>query len=225
MQNKFHYDTQAGAAIYSPLILKFYDWWVLEFSNRYAWECPTHSILLPFFQQHLGVKHLDVGVGTGYYLSHSQFYSEQKITLLDLNPSSLESAGNRIAHLQPLLIKEDILNPSGALAHQRFDSISLFYLLHCLPGNMLEKATTVFELLHRHLTVDGTLYGATILGGDKVTHNWLGRRLMRLYNRKEIFGNQHDTLSDLEFVLSRYFAKVNVQQYGQVALFSAKLPV
>ncbi|MFK0380254.1 class I SAM-dependent methyltransferase [Pandoraea sp. NPDC090278] len=222
MQAKLNHDTQAGAAVYTPLVLKIYDWWVLEFSNRYAWRCPTRSVLLPFFQQHLSANHLDVGVGTGYYLAHSSFSTEQKVALLDLNRNSLESALTRIAHLQPLLIQEDILKPSGALGHQRFDSISLFYVLHCLPGNMPDKAA-IFELLHRHLTADGTLYGTTILGGDEVVHNWLGRRLMKLYNRKGIFGNQHDTLADLESALSRYFAKVSVQQYGRVALFTAKL--
>lgn len=222
MRNKLDHNTQNGAAVYSPLVLKIYDWWVLGFSNRYAWQCPTRSVLLPFFQKHLSANHLDIGVGTGYYLAHSSFPENQKIALLDLNRNSLESACSPIAHLQPLLIQEDILKPSGALGHQRFDSISLFYLLHCLPGNMVEKATAAFELLQRHLTADGTLYGATILG-DQFAHNWLGRRLMKLYNKKGIFGNRDDTLSGLESALARYFAKVSVRQHGKVALFTAKL--
>jgi SAM-dependent methyltransferase len=222
MQKKADQNTQDGAAVYSPLVLKLYDLWVLGFSNRYAWQCSTRSVLLPFFQQHLSANHLDIGVGTGYYLSHSSFSAKQKIALLDLNPNSLESASVPIAHLQPLLIQEDILNPTGILGHQRFDSISLFYLLHCLPGNFAEKAVAVFELLHRHMNAGGTLYGATILG-DEVAHNWLGSRLMKLYNKKGIFGNRSDTLSGLESALNRYFTKVNVRQHGKVALFSAQL--
>ncbi|MFZ6875709.1 methyltransferase [Undibacterium sp. Di27W] len=222
MQHKVNQGTRDGAAVYSPLVLKAYDLWVLGFSNRYAWQCPTRSVLLPFFQQHLSANHLDVGVGTGYYLAHSSFSAKQKIALLDLNRNSLAAASAPIAHLLPLLIQEDILNPNGALGNQKFDSISLFYLLHCLPGNIREKAAQAFELLHQHLTVGGTLYGATILG-DHVAHNWLGRRLMRLYNKKGIFGNHDDTLSDLESALTRYFTKVNVRQHGKVALFSAEL--
>ncbi|WP_337882842.1 class I SAM-dependent methyltransferase [Chromobacterium haemolyticum] len=225
MQSKLTHDSQAGAAVYSPLVLKVYDWWVLGVSNQWAWRCPTRSVLLPFFQQHLGVNHLDVGVGTGYYLAHSAFAPEQKITLLDLNANSLASACARIADVGPLLIQENILKPSGALGDLCFDSISLFYVLHCLPGRMEEKAAAVFDLLHRHLSADGTLYGATILGGDQVAHNYFGRRLMKLYQRKGIFGNQHDSLEDLESVLSRYFSMVSVRQYGRVALFSAKHPV
>lgn len=223
MKKNLNHDAQRSAAIYSPLVLKIYDLWVLGFSNRYAWKCPTRSVLLPFFQQNLSANHLDIGVGTGYYLSKSSFHDKQEIALLDLNRNSLESACAPIAHLHPLLIKEDVLNPTGALENKRFDSISLFYLFHCLPGNIENKASTVFELLHRHLNPGGTIYGATILG-NQVDHNWLGRRLMTLYNKKGIFGNQEDTLSGLESSLAQYFSSVNVHQYGKVALFSAKQP-
>lgn len=222
MQNMQARNTQAGAAIYSPLLLKMYDGLVLGLSNQYAWQCATNSVLLPFFQQKLSANHLDVGVGSGYFLAHSSFDPEQKVTLLDLNHNSLEAASAPIAHLQPVLIQEDILNPTGALGQQKFDSISMFYLLHCLPGDMEEKASAVFGLLQQHLTVDGILYGATILGDD-AGHNWLGRQLIRLYNKKGIFGNQHDTLAGLQAALSRHFGKVDVQQHGKVALFSAKL--
>lgn len=222
MHNRQNHNTRAGAAIYSPLLLKVYDDLVLGLSNRYAWQCSTRSILLPFFQQYLSANHLDVGVGSGYFLAHCAFGQNQKLTLLDLNRNSLAAASAPIAHLQPLLIQEDILNPSGALGQQKFDSISVFYLLHCLPGSMEEKASAVFGLLQQHLTVGGTLYGATILG-DQSGHNWPGRQLMRLYNKQGIFGNRYDTLSALESALSSHFDKVRVQQQGKVALFSAKM--
>ena len=222
MQNKQDHNTRAGAAIYSPLTLKVYDWFVLGLSNQYAWQCSTPAVLLPFFQQQLSASHLDVGVGSGYFLAHSTFHPQQKVTLLDLNRNSLEAASAPIAHVQPVLIQEDILNPRGALGQQKFDSISLFYLLHCLPGAIDDKADAVFGLLSQHLTAGGTLYGATILG-NQANHNWLGRQLMQVYNKKGIFGNQHDTLAGLQAALSRYFGKVDVQQHGKVALFSARL--
>lgn len=219
MKFKSNHRTEDGARVYSPLVLRMYDWWVLGFSNRYAWRCPTRSVLLPFFQKHLSENHLDVGVGTGYFLKNSMLPSKQRITLLDLNRNSLESACTKIAHLQPLLIQEDILNPRGALEQRTFDSISLFGLLHCLPGDMPAKAP-VFEFLSRHLSTNGTLYGVSVLG-DCVAHNWLGSRLMKLYNKKGIFGNQCDTLTELQSTLSRYFTKVTVTQHGKVALFTA----
>lgn len=217
-------DSEHGAAVYSDRVLKIYDRWVLGFSNNYAWKCPTDAVLLPFFQQHLSSNHLDVGVGSGYYLAHSADKPGQKVTLLDLNDNSLKAAASRIANLQPTLVRDDVLQPSGALGDRTFDSISLFYLLHCLPGTMTDKARKVFSTLGTHLTPGGELYGATILG-DEANHNWLGRRLMGLYNRKGIFGNRHDTLASLQSALSEYFAKVTVWQVGKVALFRAEMPL
>ena len=214
-------DSELGAAVYSDRVLKIYDRWVLGFSNHYAWKCPTKAVLLPFFRQHLSTNHLDVGVGSGYYLAHSSDKPEQQVTLLDLNDNSLRAAGSRIAHLQPSLVRDDVLQPSGALGDRKFDSISLFYLLHCLPGNMAEKGSKVFSTLGPHLSSGGVLYGATILG-DEVNHNGLGRRLMGLYNRKGIFGNQHDTQTDLQSVLTEHFAEVAVWKVGKVALFTAQ---
>lgn len=74
-----NFDTEKGAAIYSPLMLKLYDWWVLGISNRYAWRCSTDAVLLPFFRQHVGRRHLDVGVGTGFYPVHAGFHQFPRV--------------------------------------------------------------------------------------------------------------------------------------------------
>lgn len=213
-----------GAAVYSPRVLKIYDRWVLGFSNSYAWKCPTAGVLLPFFRKHLSADHLDVGVGSGYYLAHSPARPGQQVTLLDLNENSLRAAASRIAALQPAQVREDVLLPAGALGERRFGSISLFYLLHCLPGPMAVKGDAVFGLLRRHLSSGGIVYGATILG-DASGHNGIGRRLMKLYNRKGIFGNREDTLAALESALKRHFGRVAVWQHGHVALFRAEIPL
>ena len=217
-------DSEHGAAVYSDRVLKIYDRWVLGFSNNHAWKCPTDAVLLPFFRQHLSSDHLDVGVGSGYYLAHSSDKPGQQVTLLDLNDNSLKAAASRIAHLQPSLVRDDVLQSSGALGDRKFDSISLFYLLHCLPGNMTDKARKVFSALGPYLTPGGVLYGATILG-DEANHNWLGRRLIALYNRKGIFGNRRDTLATLQSSLTEYFGKVALWQVGKVALFRAEMPL
>lgn len=216
--------TQGGAAIYSDRVLKLYDWWVLGLSNSHAWKCPTDVVLMPLFQEHLSANHLDVGVGSGFYLANSPNSPGQHITLFDLNENSLRAAATRIARSSPALIHGDIIQPGDALAGRKFDSISLFYLLHCLPGRMEEKAPLVFATLANHLSTTGVLYGATILG-DEVNHNWLGRRLMKLYNRKGIFGNADDTLASLQAALTGRFSKVAVWRHGKVALFRAETPL
>jgi ubiquinone/menaquinone biosynthesis C-methylase UbiE len=212
--------TEVGAAIYSPLALKLYDLWVLGFSNRWAWECPTQSILLPFYRKHIGQNHLEVGAGTGFYPANACARANQRISLLDLNPNTLNTASRRIGKAVVKTHMADILAPLPTLEGQGFDSISLFYLLHCLPGDMTHKSKA-FASLKSWLKPDGILFGATILGDD-ASHNWVGRRLMKLYNRKGVFGNRADTEESLRNGLEGHFERVEVRRHGKVALFSAK---
>lgn len=216
-------DTESGASIYSPFVLALYDAWVLGISNRHAWRCPTTEVLLPFFRKHAGAVHLDVGVGTGFYPARARLPQTTRVTLLDLNPSSLQAARRRLDRATTTIVRHDVMHPLPARRMGHFDAISLFYLLHCLPGSMAEKAC-VFAHLKRHLAPDGVLYGATILG-DAAAHNRFGRRLMALYNRKGIFGNRDDTQASLEAALARHFARVEVRVVGTVALFEARQPL
>ncbi|HAT1685236.1 TPA: class I SAM-dependent methyltransferase [Klebsiella oxytoca] len=211
--------THPGAAVYNALTLRLYDWWVLQMSNRHAWRCPTESTLLPFFLAHLSPAHLDIGVGTGYYLQKTP--DNSRISLMDMNRHSLNAAERRAgkARIHDTL-PHDICEPLPPGWRGRFDSVSLFYLLHCLPGAMADKSMAV-----RHaamaLTGTGTLYGATILGKG-VRHNAFGRKLMTVYNRKGIFCNTNDTAEDLHQGLSDIFDDVEVSMTGTVALFSAR---
>jgi len=59
-------DTRKGAAAYTPLALAFYDLAVLGFSNSFVWQCAS-QVLLDFYNQHISDKHLDIGVGTGFF--------------------------------------------------------------------------------------------------------------------------------------------------------------
>ncbi len=65
------------------------------------------------------------------------------------------------------------------------------------------------------------IFGSTLLQGG-VTPNSLARRLMRLYNSKGIFSNQHDDLDGPAQELGRRFRDVSIQIAGCVALFSAR---
>lgn len=216
-------DTWPGSAVYGSLVLKLYDAWVLGMSNRLAWRCSTKRVLLPFYRHHVGEHHLEVGVGSGFYPAHADFRAEHQATLLDLNEHTLATAACRLGHTQTTQLVGDIMKPLTMLEGCHFDSIALFYLLHCLPGTMNEKAH-VFAQLKAHLAPDGVLFGATVLG-DEAGHNLFGRALQRIYNRKGIFDNRHDTLESLRAALSLHFAKVSVDQEGVVALFVASTPL
>lgn len=221
--NTVNHDTDKGAAVYSPLVLMIYDWWVLGISNRYAWRCPTTAVLLPFFRQHIGQRHLDVGVGTGFYPARAGLPASIRVTLLDLNPGSLHAAQRRLKRSSTQVVRHDVTTPLPGRVGRNLDSISLFYLLHCLPGTMAEKGQ-VFGHLKEHLAPGGVLYGATILG-DGADHNRFGRKLMAVYNRKGIFGNRGDTRDALEHALRQHFAQVDIRIVGTVALFEARQPI
>jgi ubiquinone/menaquinone biosynthesis C-methylase UbiE len=217
------YDSQAshaGQAAYSPWVLRIYDWFVLGFSCTFAWRCPS-GVLLDHYQHHVGPHHLDVGVGSGYFLDHCKFpVPEPRIALLDLNQSSLAFTARRIARMSPRTYCADVLQPLSV--DETYDSIGLGFLLHCLPGDMDHKAKAIANLVPV-LRSDGVLFGSTIFGSG-VSHNILGRTLMRAYNRKGIFSNLNDSEESLRKVLERYFAEVTIRRHGTVGLFVARRP-
>lgn len=212
---------EKGARIYTPLILKICDLWVLQISNNYAWRCHTENILLRHFQINMATKHLDIGVGTGYYIANIKDGSNN-ITLLDLNPNSLTAAAKRIGgHRISHVLQHDIFNPLPESEREQYDSVSMYYLLHCLQGSMHEKLRAI-EHASQALKPDGLLHGATILG-EGVEHNGFGRYLMSVYNKKGIFSNAADSCEGLRVVLERYFNKVDIHLYGVVAVFTASV--
>jgi SAM-dependent methyltransferase len=211
-----------GAAVYTRPFLRIYDWWVLGIVNSLSWRCSTTKILLPFFASHLPSNHLDIGVGPGYYLSHCSLTPEHHITLMDLNKNSLETTNARIGNVARMF-KGDALAPSlPFMKEEKFESISLIYLLHCMPGP-LERKKVLFENLREYLADDGVLYGTTILGKD-VKHNLFGKFLMLFLNTVGIFGNWGDSEEGYEAALKENFEDVDVRVVEVVLLFTAKKP-
>jgi len=132
----------AGQAIYTPSTLRNYDWFVLGFPNRFLWHCPT-SELRALSRRNVAARHLDVGVGTGYFLDRVAWpVAQPAITFLDFNPNCLAAAAKRIARYAPTAVQADVFQPLPVPGP--FDSVGLCYLLHCLPGTMGEKAA-VFD--------------------------------------------------------------------------------
>jgi ubiquinone/menaquinone biosynthesis C-methylase UbiE len=208
----------AGQAVYTDLVLKVYDIWVLGITNSYIWKCPTFKIL-KHFNQHVSSNHLDIGVGTGYYLDKCNFQSKPRIALMDLNLNSINTAAKRIDRYQLEKYQQNILEPIKAPI-KPFDSISINYLLHCLPGTIYEKSTA-FDTILPILNDGGVLFGSTVLQGD-IQRNFVAKKLMNIYNKKGIFSNQNDTLKGLEESLKKRFNTCGIEVIGCVALFWAK---
>lgn len=212
-------EVERGQRIYTPFVLRAYDLFVLGFSNRFAWGCPSRT-MLERYDRLVGGRHLDIGVGTGWYLDRCAWPVEQpEITLLDLNENSLAVAARRLARYAPQTTRASVLDPLP-LGERRFESAAANYLLHCLPGRIEAKAATVAANVRPHLEPGGVLFGSTILGRD-VPHNRLGRRLMKLYNAKGIFSNAEDDERGLARGLASVLGDVEIEVVDTVALFTA----
>ena len=214
-------DAHAGQAVYSPFVLTLYDMGVLGLSCRWLWRCPA-SILLAHYQQNISGNHLDVGVGSGYFLDKVNFPAlNPRVALMDLNPNSLDFCSRRIDRYQPQNLQRNVLEPIDYQG-DKFDSLGMNLLLHCLPGTMLEKACA-FDHLLPLLNPGARVFGATILQGD-VPRNLAARGAMKVYNRKGIFSNQNDSLASLKQALESRLDQVDVQVKGYMALFSGSRP-
>lgn len=213
-------EVDAGQAVYTRRNLALYDWVVHGMSNRFCWECPAHR-LEAHYNRYVSANHLDVGVGTGYFLDRCHFPSPSpRVALMDLNPGTLEFTSQRISRYRPERYVRNVLEPVEMDA-PKFDSIGINYLLHCLPGT-IETKGAVFDHMKSLMNPGAVLFGSTLLQSG-VRRNGLARRLMNLYNKKGIFSNRQDDLDGLTLALNQRFGSVSVELIGCAALFSARV--
>lgn len=211
----------AGAAIYSKPVLSVYDLYVLGFSNTFVWRCPS-ALMLDFYNEHISGKHLDVGVGTGYFLDKCKYpVPHPAIALADLNLNSLQATAKRLQRYHPTIHIVNALEPIH-LEPAGFDSIGINYLLHCLPGDLLDKEVVFRNLKPLLNPRGGVIFGTTILGKG-VSQNSLAKALLRVYNSKRIFDNTDDNPADLESALQNNFRDYTMRIVGCVAFFVGRI--
>lgn len=206
----------AERTAYNKLLLPLYDFWVLWFSNRFVWQCPTGR-LLQLYNDNASSNHLEAGVGTGYFLGNCRFAAmPSRLVIIDINRNCLSTSARRLARYSPVALQRDLLKPM-AIPGPGFDSIGFNYVLHCLPGTMQAKAS-VFDRLKLLLRPGGVLFGATTLFGG-IRKNMPARLLMALYNGIGIFANRGDSPGCLEKELTERFHDVRIEVAGCTALF------
>ncbi|MDX1511805.1 MAG: class I SAM-dependent methyltransferase [Nitriliruptorales bacterium] len=207
----------AGQESYTPGLLRIYDTVVVHLSNRYVWRCSSQR-LVQLYEDNVGRHHVDAGPGTGYFLDVPDLPQLERLTLVDANPNVLEHTAKRVDRYSPERVEANVFapieHPGGA------DSVGCNYLLHCLPGSFEDKGEAIANLA-RLLRPGGVLFGSTILAEG---HSAIGRRLMTIYNKKGIFGNEHDTLGALERMLSTHLIDVEIEVVGAVAIFRGRRP-
>lgn len=212
-------DSAAGAALYSPLVLRFYDPVVHGFNLPVLWRCPTRRVQR-LYDEHASANHLDVGVGTGFYLDRCRFRSApQRLVLFDLNPNSLACTARRLARYRPSTQGGDVLEPL-APPPAPFDSVGMATFLHCVPGPMEHKARA-FDHVAAVMNPGAVVFGSTVLGrGVRVP--WSSRMVMRSMNRRGIFANAQDDPTSLRAALEARFDDVELDVVGLMALFAAR---
>jgi hypothetical protein len=204
--------------VFNERMLRYYDW-LLEFTCNRVWHCPIGRTL-ELYKRHLSCNHLEVGVGTGYFLDHSQLPgSEPRLALLDLSPHCLQRTATRLSRYAPEVYRASALAPVE-LSVKRFDSIALNYVLHCMPGAIPEKGIA-FSNLKPLLNVSGVLFGSTVLRHG-VQCDLGARAFMRLYNARKVFCNLEDSLADLRQALETTLRNVEIEVIGCVAQFSGR---
>jgi hypothetical protein len=202
---------------YSPLGLRLYDPLIVETLAPRVWRCSPERIV-GFYNRHVTANHADLGVATGYFLDRCNFRSAHpRLALIDLQPHCLRYAARRLARYQPETYLRDALTPIVGIPGRRFDSIAIGGVLHCLEGDLPQKAR-VFDAI-APLARNGTkVFGYTLLREGVDT--WMARMARALLNRAGVVDNLNDTASDLRAVLEARFADVSIELSGCMALFS-----
>lgn len=193
-----------------------YDVYLNLLLNRFFWRCKKKHIL-QLYNKHISGNHLDIGVGSGYFLKLCQWPPFAKVALLDINPDNLSTANNRIKHLNPTRYQADIFKPQTFLK-ENFDSISITHVLHYLPGDMRSKTLAIKHCVQM-LKPNGTLFGTTIIS-NKHYHTPFSQQLMTHYNDKNIYSNNNDTIQALKYALNCHLRLINIHVKGCIALFS-----
>lgn len=208
-----------GQALYTRPFLAIYDRVALDGYCRFVWKCPARR-LLELYDQHVSANHLDIGVGTGYFLDHCKFpTAHPRLALLDLNRNSLNKSARRLERHDPEIYHWNVLE-LDQLDVEGFDSIALMNLLHCLPGTMKDKKT-VFEHVKALLKPGGLMFGSTLVYRGVKRGLW-ARYQLAVNNILGVMCNKQDDPQGLEQNLRQVFPKSCVNIVGCEALFWAR---
>jgi ubiquinone/menaquinone biosynthesis C-methylase UbiE len=204
-------------AVYTKSVLYHYDT-LVGLNARFFWQCSWDKLLC-LYNENISENHLEVGTGTGYFLDNCRFpVDKPRIALLDLNPNCLEFTSKRIQRYNPTTYQANVLE--AIPISDKYNSVGLNYVLHCIPGTIPDKAV-VFKNLKSLMNEGGTLFGSTILG-EGVKHNYLGHIVMKNFNKSGTFNNLLDNISDLKDALEKNFSNSSIQLIGCTALFTAR---
>lgn len=184
---------------------------------RLVWRCPK-AVMLAGYDRNVGGNHLELGVGTGYFLDRCRFPRPRpRVTLVDADGTRLRAGAERIARYDPETIHADVLEPLPVPAGT-YDSVGMS-LLHRVPGDWQAKSAA-FANAASALRPGGRAFGSTILASG-VPVPTVARAVMSVSNRRGAMHNRYDDLTGLRIELERHFVGYRVELHGCVAVFEA----
>ncbi|KAL9094762.1 MAG: hypothetical protein Q9165_003033 [Trypethelium subeluteriae] len=207
--------------VYKAWDLAIYEFWVLGIVSTWAWGCSTAQYLIPLFRANVGNNHLDIGTGTGYYLRNAGIPASTQLTLVDNERPALEVGMKRSKRPDAKGIVANIMEPLDI--KEKFDSVSMYYLLHCIPATVEEKCR-IFSHLKHNMTDHGVIHGANVLGKGVRKDNRFAAHIRRGVLRAGIFHNRDDNAYDFEHALRQNFQTVETWVVGSVFMFRAQKP-
>jgi hypothetical protein len=183
------------------------------------------------YNQFSGARHLDVGVASGYFLDHTKWpVAKPKITLMDLNPKATRYAADRLRRRR-YDISEVVGNalepfPVVESEKEKFDSIGLFHLLHCIPGSLLEKKDVLRHAGNVLEPENGVVFGANVTPVDvpKTSQNFFATSVLRFSHSMGALNNQQDSHADMEAILDEMFEEYELRRVGYMSLWHARKP-
>lgn len=199
--------------------LLFYDFLLYGVISKYAWGSSIQR-LDSHYKKYVGHNHLEVGVGTGILLNRVVFDSAHpRLALMDLSRDCLEKTKRKVARYAPETYIQNLLEP---IHHKidKFDSIGINYVMHCVPGNFKEKGVA-FTYLRPLLSENGVLFGTTVLS-DNIHKNVLAKPFMWLMNSLGVFNNRSDNAHDLKECLETNFQVIEFEVVGVTVFFAVK---
>jgi ubiquinone/menaquinone biosynthesis C-methylase UbiE len=209
----------SSKALGTRIFLSVYDWFALGLNCRLIWQCSAGRIV-DFYNQHISGNHLDIGIGTGYFLDKCRFSIEKpRLALMDINNDILTAAQKRLNRYCPQIYQRNIFEPISLNGHG-FDSIGLCHVLHCLPGTM-ETKEIAFKNILPLLNPGGIVFGATFLYRG-IKRNPLATATFWAANSLGFMSNRQDSPEGLARSLKKYFTQSHVDLCGCEAFFWAR---
>lgn len=200
-----------------------YDLLVIYGTYPWLWKCRwTHPARLYHHTMRTSdMTVLEIGPGSGYFLDRFA-PNTLNLHLLDRYTGSLTAATNRLARYQPTVHTGDALEPLP-LPESSTDLVVLGMVLHCLRGQNITTKAAVFDHIHTVLKKEGQgeFIGYTVLAHG-VAHGLLGRLGLKVLNRRGVFANTGDSLTDLVNVLGSRFEIVELTVRGSVAMWRVR---